>query len=165
MPRFWGRTMYFLESCLYRVLLKFEKLFTHFKSVNHFFQMTDAVDHLLNDAVDHHRNPATVAGFRQARFWHWSVLEFENFCLNPVDRIPTKLAGIRRFCARFRPGQNGWILTIWLKFCQNDRILASWPEFGKNKWPDSDETGRIPTTVARILPVSDGITSLVIFCR
>jgi hypothetical protein len=45
-----------------------------FKSANYFFQMVDAVDHLLNDAVDLHaqavdqqQNLATIAEFR-----HWS---------------------------------------------------------------------------------------------
>jgi hypothetical protein len=42
-----------------------------------FTQTVDAIDHLLNDAVDfhaqaidHRRNSATVIGFRQARFLH-----------------------------------------------------------------------------------------------
>jgi hypothetical protein len=53
----------------------------HFKSVNHFPRTTDAVNSLLNNVVDLHaqtvdlhaqtvdhcRNPATIAGFWQAR--------------------------------------------------------------------------------------------------
>jgi hypothetical protein len=49
------------------MLSKFRKIITFFKSVNHFPQMADAFDPRLNDevhlhvqAVDHHRNLASV---------------------------------------------------------------------------------------------------------
>jgi hypothetical protein len=67
-----------------------------FKSVNHFSHTAYSINPLLNDVVDHRRNPATITGFRQARL----VPESVNLCRNPETsghrrRIPTKLARIR----------------------------------------------------------------------
>jgi hypothetical protein len=57
--------------------------------------MADAVDPLLNDAVDFYIQAIDYCQIRQARFRHWSVLEFEKLCRNLANgRIPNNLAGI-----------------------------------------------------------------------
>jgi hypothetical protein len=70
--------------------------------------MADIVDPHAQ-VVDHRRNPATIAGFRQAIFWYWSesvVPKSGNFCRNLamsghhhwisaiLCQISTKLVGI-----------------------------------------------------------------------
>jgi hypothetical protein len=74
--------------------------------------MTDTVDPLLNDAVDlhvqavdHRRNPATIAGFQQARFrYRVEYGHCRNLATSDDRRqIPTVLCQIPTKLARILP--------------------------------------------------------------
>jgi hypothetical protein len=123
-----------------KYLVNFGKLFTLFKSVNHFLIKADAVDPLLNDAVDlhvqtvdHNRNPATIAGFRQAIFQHRSK---SGQCRNlkipaGIRQRPATVVGFRQFpaiLARFQP--------FWPEFSTSGEIMASFAGI-RHKWPDT----------------------------
>jgi hypothetical protein len=111
--------------------------------------MADVVDLLLNDAIDfhvqavnHHWNPATITGVRQARFRHWSE---SGRCRNLKistgirQRLAT-VAGFRRYYARFRPNGPEWSDPRHLA-----GIMLEWPG-----WLGSGTNGQILATLKTI---------------
>jgi hypothetical protein len=137
--------------------------------------MANAVDPLLNNAVDLYVQAVDYRGFRQARFWHWSMPKYEKLCWNPAmsgyhHRIPAVLCQIQ---AGFQAIWSGsWtdpsilagspaslvgILTdpvvmvgILPKRQDQDhqgQLPANWPGFG-HFVPDSGEDHWYPTQIA-----------------